>query len=105
MGRRTLGQEQGYTTYFAGKWHLGGRGYWPEDQGFDINIGGCAAGAPSSYFAPYKNPKLPDGPQGEHLDDRLAAESVKFLERAGDRPFLLYHALNWRRRLPNCTRN
>ena len=47
---------------------------------------------PASYFSPYKNPKLPDGPKGEHLDDRMAAESVKFLEHVGDKPFLLYHA-------------
>ncbi len=85
-------REGGYTTYFAGKWHLGGKGYWPEDHGFDINIGGCQAGSPSSYFSPYRNPKLPDGPKGEHLDDRMAAESVKFLEHVGDKPFLLYHA-------------
>ena len=50
------------------------------------------AGSPASYFSPYKNPKLPDGPKGEHLDDRLAAESVKFLEHVGRQPFLLYHA-------------
>jgi arylsulfatase A-like enzyme len=85
-------RQGGYSTYFAGKWHLGGRGYWPEDQGFDINIGGWAAGMPSSYFSPYKNPKLPDGPKGEHLDDRLAAESIKFLQHVGREPFLLYHA-------------
>ena len=48
--------------------------------------------SPSSYFSPYGNPKLPDGPKGEHLDDRMAAESVKFLEHVGDKPFLLYHA-------------
>ncbi len=84
--------EGGYTTYFAGKWHLGGKGYWPEDHGFDINFGGCQAGAPASYFSPYENPKLPDGPKGEHLDDRMAAESVNFLEHVGDKPFLLYHA-------------
>ena len=82
----------GYRTFFAGKWHLGGPGYWPENQGFDRNVGGCEAGMPSSYFSPYKNPKLPDGPKGEHLDDRLAAESVKFLEQIGEKPFLLYHA-------------
>ena len=85
-------KEGGYSTFFAGKWHLGGRGYWPEDQGFDINVGGCSAGSPASYFSPYKNPKLPDGPKGEHLDDRLAAESVKFLQHVGQKPFLLYHA-------------
>ena len=83
-------KEAGYQTFFAGKWHLGGKGYWPEQQGFDINVGGCQAGMPSSYFSPYRNPKLPDGPKGEHLDDRLAAESVLFLEQIGDKPFLLY---------------
>jgi arylsulfatase A-like enzyme len=85
-------KQGGYSTFFTGKWHLGGKGYWPEEHGFDINVGGCQAGAPSSYFSPYGNPKLPDGPQGEHLDDRMAAESIKFLEHAGDKPFLLYHA-------------
>jgi len=48
-------------------------GYLPEDQGFDINKRGCQFGfPPGGYFSPYKNPKLSDGPKGEHLDDRLA---------------------------------
>jgi arylsulfatase A-like enzyme len=85
-------REGGYATFFTGKWHLGGAGFLPEDHGFDINIGGFQAGSPASYFSPYKNPKLPDGPVGEHLDDRMAAESVKFLEHVGGKPFLLYHA-------------
>ena len=33
-------QEAGYKTFFCGKWHLGGDGSYPEDHGFDINIGG-----------------------------------------------------------------
>ena len=43
----------------AGKWHLGGEGSYPEDHGFDINIGGHEAGGPypGGYFAPYGNPK------------------------------------------------
>jgi arylsulfatase A-like enzyme len=95
LGETTIAKalkQGGYSTFFAGKWHSGGKGYWPEDHGFDINIGGWTAGMPSSYFSPYKNPKLPDGPRGEHLDDRLAAESVRFLEHVGNKPFLLYHA-------------
>lgn len=36
----------GYTSCHVGKWHLGGKGYWPEQQGFDVNIGGCGAGMP-----------------------------------------------------------
>lgn len=83
----------GYATFFAGKWHLGPKGNWPEDQGFDINMGGHDAGGPytgKQYFSPYKNPRLTDGPDGEHLPDRLASETVKFIEQNKDRPFFAY---------------
>lgn len=81
----------GYATFFAGKWHMGGEGFFPEDQGFDVNKGGHHRGSPpGGYFAPYKNPKLVNGPEGEHLPDRLADESVRFIEQVGDKPFLLY---------------
>jgi len=81
----------GYAAFFAGKWHLGGEGYSPEDQGFGINKGGNRTGSPrGGYFSPYKNPQLPDGPEGEHLPDRLAGESVRFIEQVCDQPFLLY---------------
>ncbi len=87
-------KENGYQTYFAGKWHLGAEGYEPEKQGFDINKGGVDNGAPpSGYFSPYKNEKLSDGPDGEYLTDRLANESVEFIRnRDKEKPFLLYHA-------------
>jgi len=83
----------GYATFFAGKWHLGPTNYWPEDQGFDINIGGTDRGGPyggNKYFSPYGNPRLPDGPPGEHLPDRLATETARFIEASKDRPFLAY---------------
>ena len=84
-------KEAGYRTFFAGKWHLGGKGYWPGRQGFDVNKGGHRAGSPpGGYYAPYKNPALEDGPAGEYLTDRLADESIRFLKRQGDAPFLLY---------------
>lgn len=84
-------KENGYSTFFAGKWHLGGDGYEPEKQGFDINKGGLRGGGPpGGYFSPYKNPKLPNGPEGECLPDRLGDESVKFLKANRDKPFLLY---------------
>ncbi len=79
-----------YATFFAGKWHLGPEGYWPENQGFDINKGGCEKGHPSGYFSPYGNPRLEDGPKGEHLPDRLATETAKFIEANKDKPFLAY---------------
>ncbi len=85
-------KEAGYTTFFAGKWHIGGTAqYWPDKQGFDFNVGGNASGGPrGGYFSPYKNAQLPDGPKGEHLTDRLTDEAVKFLGAHRDKPFLLY---------------
>jgi len=83
----------GYATFFAGKWHLGGDGYLPETQGFDINMGGLAQGGPyggDKYFSPFGNPKLPDGPRGEHLPDRLATEASKFIQANQSKPFLVY---------------
>ncbi|HUT32451.1 MAG TPA: sulfatase [Planctomycetota bacterium] len=83
----------GYATCLAGKWHLGSKGYYPEDQGFDVNAGGHERGSPpGGYFSPYKNPKLSDGPKGEYLTDRLTDEALKFIEAAKDKPFFLYLA-------------
>lgn len=84
-------KEAGYKTFFAGKWHLGDSGYFPVDQGFDINLGGHHMGQPpGGYYSPYRNPQLRDGPEGEYLTDRLGDESVKFINENHENPFLLY---------------
>ena len=83
----------GYATFFAGKWHLGPEGWWPEDQGFDVNKGGIDRGGPyggGRYFSPYGNPRLSDGPAGEHLPDRLASEACSFIEANQAKPFFAY---------------
>ncbi|GAA5147736.1 sulfatase [Prosthecobacter algae] len=83
----------GYATFFAGKWHLGPEGWWPENQGYDHNLGGVDKGGPygrGKYFVPYDNPRLPDGPPGEHLPDRLATETGKFMEANRDKPFFAF---------------
>jgi arylsulfatase A-like enzyme len=85
--------EAGYATFFAGKWHLGPEGYWPEQQGYQINRGGWSVGAPNTskkYFSPYDNPRLENGPPGEHLPDRLASETSRFIRSNRDRPFLAF---------------
>ncbi len=84
-------RDAGYRTFFAGKWHLGSRGSWPTDHGFDINVGGWDAGSPrGGYFSPYRNPNLKDGPLGESLPVRLGRETAKFIEENRDQPFLAY---------------
>lgn len=87
-------KEHGYATFFAGKWHLGpSEEFWPEHQGFDVNKGGWLRGGPhgpGKYFVPYGNPRLKDGPQGEHLPDRLADETCRFMEQHKSKPFLAY---------------
>ena len=85
-------KEHGYQTFFAGKWHLGEKGHWPTDQGFDINIGGHHRGSPpGGYYSPWTNPALKAKRKGEYLTERLTEESAKFLkERDPAKPFLLY---------------
>lgn len=93
-------QPLGYRSAYIGKWHLGGEGHLPTDQGFDENYGGWDYGQPPSYFDPYVVPEwLPIGiptlaprEAGEYLTDREADEAVGFIERNKDKPFLLYMA-------------
>ncbi|MDX2031162.1 MAG: sulfatase [Blastocatellia bacterium] len=85
----------GYATASIGKWHLGGAGFEPERQGFDLNVTGDHTGTPLSYFAPYQRggrfmPKLENAPAGEYLTDRLTAEAERFIEENKDNPFFLY---------------
>lgn len=87
-------KKAGYVTAHMGKWHLGDpapKVGGPKQQGFDINVGGNHSGSPrGGYFAPYKNSQLEQGPKGEYLTDRLAAEAVKFIEAHHDKSFFLY---------------
>lgn len=85
-------RDEGYLTAFFGKWHLGpSEEYWPENQGFEVNVGGHNRGSPpGGYFSPYKNPRLSDGPEGEHLPERLTREAINVMKNAGDQPFFVY---------------
>jgi arylsulfatase A len=98
----TLAEElkkAGYATAHIGKWHLGGKGFEPTNQGFDVNIAGDDTGTPMSYFAPFKNrmgtrtmPGLEEAKDGEYLTDRLTAEAEKFITANKAKPFFLYLA-------------
>ncbi|MEZ6128190.1 MAG: sulfatase [Planctomycetaceae bacterium] len=86
---------KGYTTFFAGKWHLGSSAeYFPQNRGFDVNIGGHKNGGPytgNKYFAPFKNPEMKvESPDGDHLPARLARDTVSFIADNHNKPFLAY---------------
>ena len=89
----------GYVSCHIGKWHLGDQPWYPDQQGFDYNIGGCDLGQPPSYFDPYHRnavfpniPTLPPRREGEYLTDRETDEAVRFLREHRDQPFFLYMA-------------
>ncbi len=93
-------KDVGYATGFFGKWHLSGDtdlknpgasgpAYWPEHQGFDINVGGCGLGGPPTYFDPYKIPAIKSRKKGEYLTDRLADEAIAFLKDNNKKPMFL----------------
>tara|TARA_B100000676_G_scaffold29218_4_gene27289 strand:+ start:218 stop:1609 length:1392 start_codon:yes stop_codon:yes gene_type:complete len=98
----------GYRTGFFGKWHIAGTGvgpqgegaakYYPENQGFDLNVGGCIYGGPPTFFDPYKIHNLPSRKEGEYLPDRLADEVCQFIDNGNGNPFftcLWNYSVHW----------
>jgi len=67
----------GYVTGLFGKWHLGGAGFGPEEQGFDV------------VFSPKANtpPTLENGGKGEFA---ITAAAAQFIEEHRERPFFCY---------------
>lgn len=86
-------KEGGYRTWHVGKWHLGGEGHFPEDHGFDVNVGGCHQGspAPGGYFSPWAIEALQDVviPDGVYLTDYLTDQAIDLIRQTDDRAFFL----------------
>lgn len=99
----------GYATGFFGKWHLAGSRipnkqgqgdlwYYPERQGFDVNLGGTAMGGPFSFFDPYNLHNLPPRRKGQYMPDRFADEVIQFVEKNRRQPFLAFlwnYTVHW----------
>lgn len=80
LEERTLAEllrDAGYATGLFGKWHLGGKGFEPQDQGFD-RVVSPPANTP---------PTLESGGKGEFA---ITAAAEKFMEENRDRPFFCY---------------
>jgi arylsulfatase A len=68
-------KEHGYITAHIGKWHLGGRNYFPQHQGFDTTIQG-----------------------GKNQNDKRVTtytnKAIEFIESNSDKPFFLHLSHN-----------
>jgi arylsulfatase A-like enzyme len=84
----------GYATASFGKWHLGGAGFSPTDQGFDLNVGGDDKGQPNSYLAPFTMPGLGNAPDKAELTHYLTRQANRWVaeQAAAQKPFFLYLA-------------
>nr|WP_206294572.1 sulfatase [Humisphaera borealis] len=92
---RTLAEtlkDAGYATGHFGKWHLGADPYSPLQQGFDVDVPHWSGPGPAgSYVAPWKfrDFDADPGEPNQHIEDRMAKEAVKFMERHKAAPFYL----------------
>lgn len=73
-------QAVGYATGYFGKWHLGGAGYAPADQGWQT-VFECAGNLLSPRLTGEKNPRR----TAEFLTER----AIDFIHANKERPFLL----------------
>ena len=67
----------GYATACIGKWHLGGAGFGPQEQGFEVVYAGKANTPPT----------VEEGGKGEY---DLTAHAIDFVRANKDKPFFLY---------------
>jgi len=95
-----LFKKQKYFTVHIGKWHLGRAAYYPETQGYDVNIGGTYWGAPATFFWPYRGPWSKNDPElryvpvgtgqpGDYLTDQLTDHALRVIQQQKDQPFFL----------------
>lgn len=97
-------KKSGYKTAHIGKWHLGDDDWYPTQQGYDVNRGGCDYGQPPSYFDPFAQPKhrhpmirqgiphLEGRKKGQYLTDREAKETIQLIHQWKEKPFFIHLA-------------
>ena len=79
----------GYRTAHFGKWHLGREPFDALQQGFEIDLPHTPGPGPSGgYLGPW-NFWPGAGGEGEHIEDRMAAEAAEFIRQNSERPFFL----------------
>ena len=83
-------QTGGYLTGHFGKWHLGAEPYSPLQHGFDVDIPHWPGHGPNAtYFGPKNYGEHFVTAEGEHIEERMTQEAVRFIEQNKERPFFL----------------
>lgn len=90
----TLGKlvkQAGYHTGHFGKWHLGPEPFSPYEHGFDVDIPHWPGPGPAgSFVAPWKYKNFKANYEGEHIEDRMAEESIQWMNSLpADKPFFM----------------
>jgi arylsulfatase A-like enzyme len=75
----------GYSTFFAGKWHLGDAAYSPNAQGFGPGLSGK-----NQFYYPESDVPPPNPRDDPKTTDRIADEAVRFIEAHKEQPFFAY---------------
>jgi arylsulfatase A-like enzyme len=78
-------RDSGYSTFFAGKWHLGTGQFAPQAQGFSKNLQGD-----KQFYYPPSDLPLPDKKDDPKTTDRIVNDAVKFIGEHKDQPFFAY---------------
>ena len=86
-------RDEGYRTFYAGKWHLGGDGYGPEDQGFDAVVPPDGWKKKGQWkLRAREDPSIERPHETRTFTDR----AIEFLEQGagGDQPMLVFLSYN-----------
>jgi arylsulfatase A-like enzyme len=78
-------RDNGYATFFAGKWHLGDGEYSPNHFGFGPGL----QGKKQFYYPPTDEP-IPNPHDDPKTTDRIANSAVEFINAHKDGPFFAY---------------
>ena len=84
-------RDAGYTTFFAGKWHLGGGEFYPGAQGFPKALtNGEGKKGNVQFWYPESDLPVPDHKDDPKTTERIVNEAVKFIGEHKDAPFYAY---------------
>ena len=73
-------QSTGYRTGYFGKWHLGGPGFGPEQQGWETAV---------EYQGNVLSPEVTGDSEPRRTAEFLTEKAIDFIEQHRDQPFLL----------------